>query len=128
MKFVWCCLTYFLLLQLILLMHYLNNYYFQHNMSYLLSFCHFYCCNFRHTFLPSPQEGLAPINLIVENELHRATPGGTGGVKTIGNYAAVSQTAYPSPPFLFVVHCHLFLHVLSVCFKFKNHQQFQTED
>jgi len=75
----------------------------------------------------SPQEGLAPINLIVENELHRATPGGTGGVKTIGNYAAVSQTAYPSP-LLFVVHCHLFLHVLSVCFKFKNHQQFQTED
>jgi branched-chain amino acid aminotransferase len=25
----------------------------------------------------------------VESELHRATPGGTGGVKTIGNYAAV---------------------------------------
>jgi len=36
---------------------------------------------------------LAPINLIVESELHRATPGGTGGVKTIGNYAAVSQIA-----------------------------------
>lgn len=35
------------------------------------------------------QEGVAPINLIVEHELHRATPGGTGGVKTIGNYAAV---------------------------------------
>ncbi|KAL6222747.1 hypothetical protein ACLB2K_006138 [Fragaria x ananassa] len=35
------------------------------------------------------KEGVAPINLIVENELHRATPGGTGGVKTIGNYAAV---------------------------------------
>ncbi|KAG5069994.1 hypothetical protein AAZX31_01G183300 [Glycine max] len=35
------------------------------------------------------KEGLAPINLIVENEFHRATPGGTGGVKTIGNYAAV---------------------------------------
>nr|AFK36918.1 unknown [Lotus japonicus] len=35
------------------------------------------------------KEGLAPINLIVENELHRATPGGTGGVKTIGNYTAV---------------------------------------
>ncbi|MED6152176.1 Branched-chain-amino-acid aminotransferase, mitochondrial [Stylosanthes scabra] len=35
------------------------------------------------------KEGLAPINLIIENELHRATPGGTGGVKTIGNYAAV---------------------------------------
>ncbi|KAJ4714662.1 Branched-chain-amino-acid aminotransferase [Melia azedarach] len=35
------------------------------------------------------KEGIAPINLIVERELHRATPGGTGGVKTIGNYAAV---------------------------------------
>ncbi|KAL0424098.1 UNVERIFIED_CONTAM: Branched-chain-amino-acid aminotransferase 5, chloroplastic [Sesamum radiatum] len=33
--------------------------------------------------------GLVPINLIVETETHRATPGGTGGVKTIGNYAAV---------------------------------------
>ncbi|PIN11339.1 Branched chain aminotransferase BCAT1, pyridoxal phosphate enzymes type IV superfamily [Handroanthus impetiginosus] len=35
------------------------------------------------------KEGLAPINLIIETEMHRATPGGTGGVKTIGNYAAV---------------------------------------
>ncbi|RZC62683.1 hypothetical protein C5167_024447 [Papaver somniferum] len=35
------------------------------------------------------KEGLAPINLVVENDFHRATPGGTGGVKTIGNYASV---------------------------------------
>ncbi|XP_044470568.1 branched-chain-amino-acid aminotransferase 3, chloroplastic-like [Mangifera indica] len=35
------------------------------------------------------KEGIAPINLIVEHELHRATPGGTGGIKTIGNYAAL---------------------------------------
>ncbi|XP_071701468.1 branched-chain-amino-acid aminotransferase 5, chloroplastic-like [Rutidosis leptorrhynchoides] len=35
------------------------------------------------------KEGLSPINLLVETEMHRATPGGTGGVKTIGNYAAV---------------------------------------
>ncbi|KAF3321204.1 branched-chain-amino-acid aminotransferase 5 [Carex littledalei] len=35
------------------------------------------------------KEGLAPINLIVEKEFHRATPGGTGGIKTIGNYASV---------------------------------------
>ncbi|CAA3011417.1 branched-chain-amino-acid aminotransferase 3, chloroplastic-like [Olea europaea subsp. europaea] len=35
------------------------------------------------------KEGLAPIHLIVETEMHRATPGGTGGVKTIGNYAGV---------------------------------------
>ncbi|XP_051141470.1 branched-chain amino acid aminotransferase 2, chloroplastic-like [Andrographis paniculata] len=37
------------------------------------------------------KEGLAPINLVVETEMHRAAPGGTGGVKTIGNYAAVLQ-------------------------------------
>ncbi|KAG6510073.1 hypothetical protein ZIOFF_028081 [Zingiber officinale] len=37
------------------------------------------------------QKGLAPINLLVENEFHRAVPGGTGGVKTIGNYASVSE-------------------------------------
>lgn len=36
------------------------------------------------------QEGLSPINLIVEDKFHRASPGGTGGVKTIGNYASVS--------------------------------------
>nr|CAD1844815.1 unnamed protein product [Ananas comosus var. bracteatus] len=35
------------------------------------------------------KEGLAPINLIVEHDFHRATRGGTGGVKTIGNYASV---------------------------------------
>uniref|UniRef100_A0ACD5TMJ7 Uncharacterized protein n=1 Tax=Avena sativa TaxID=4498 RepID=A0ACD5TMJ7_AVESA len=35
------------------------------------------------------KEGLAPINLIVEDKFHRAAPGGTGGVKTIGNYASV---------------------------------------
>ncbi|RVX23956.1 Branched-chain amino acid aminotransferase 2, chloroplastic [Vitis vinifera] len=37
------------------------------------------------------KEGLAPINLVIEAEVHRAAPGGTGGVKTIGNYAAVSS-------------------------------------
>uniref|UniRef100_J3LJ22 Branched-chain-amino-acid aminotransferase n=2 Tax=Oryza brachyantha TaxID=4533 RepID=J3LJ22_ORYBR len=35
------------------------------------------------------KEGLAPINLIIEDNFHRAAPGGTGGVKTIGNYASV---------------------------------------
>lgn len=33
---------------------------------------------------------MAPINLVIETEVHRAAPGGTGGVKSIGNYAAVS--------------------------------------
>lgn len=37
------------------------------------------------------QEGLAPINLIIEENFHRAAPGGTGGVKTIGNYASVTS-------------------------------------
>ncbi len=36
------------------------------------------------------QGGLAPIDLKVESFYHRAAPGGTGGVKTIGNYAPVS--------------------------------------
>lgn len=35
------------------------------------------------------KEGLAPLNLYVENEFHRATPGGAGGVKAISNYAPV---------------------------------------
>ncbi|XP_057846150.2 branched-chain-amino-acid aminotransferase 5, chloroplastic [Cryptomeria japonica] len=35
------------------------------------------------------KEGLAPIHLKVETKHHRATPGGTGGIKTIGNYAPV---------------------------------------
>ncbi|KAL5210951.1 hypothetical protein ABZP36_006574 [Zizania latifolia] len=35
------------------------------------------------------KEGLAPINLVVEDAFHRAMPGGTGGVKTITNYAPV---------------------------------------
>lgn len=35
------------------------------------------------------KEGMAPINLLVQDEIHRATPGGTGGVKTITNYAPV---------------------------------------
>jgi branched-chain amino acid aminotransferase len=35
------------------------------------------------------KEGLAPISLVVEDGVHRAMPGGTGGVKTITNYAPV---------------------------------------
>eukprot|EP00252_Welwitschia_mirabilis_P009653 TRINITY_DN2234_c0_g1_i1.p1 TRINITY_DN2234_c0_g1~~TRINITY_DN2234_c0_g1_i1.p1 ORF type:complete len:473 (-),score=92.73 TRINITY_DN2234_c0_g1_i1:217-1464(-) len=35
------------------------------------------------------KEGLAPIHLQIETKYHRATPGGTGGIKTIGNYASV---------------------------------------
>ncbi|XP_022132131.1 branched-chain amino acid aminotransferase 1, mitochondrial-like isoform X2 [Momordica charantia] len=35
------------------------------------------------------KEGSAPLNLYVENEFDRASRGGTGGVKTISNYAPV---------------------------------------
>lgn len=35
------------------------------------------------------KEGLAPLRLYVEDEFNRASPGGTGGVKTISNYAPV---------------------------------------
>lgn len=35
------------------------------------------------------KEGLAPLRLYVDDEFNRASPGGTGGVKTISNYAPV---------------------------------------
>ncbi|CAI0464318.1 unnamed protein product [Linum tenue] len=35
------------------------------------------------------KEGFAPLNLYVEDEFHRATRGGAGGVKSITNYAPV---------------------------------------
>ncbi|MCO5590692.1 hypothetical protein L7F22_044667 [Adiantum nelumboides] len=38
------------------------------------------------------KEGIAPIHLKVENTYHRAAPGGTGGIKTVGNYASVLKT------------------------------------
>lgn len=36
-------------------------------------------------------EGFAPLNLYVEDEFGRASPGGNGGVKTISNYAPVGE-------------------------------------
>jgi branched-chain amino acid aminotransferase len=47
------------------------------------------------------QEGLAPINLIIEDNFHRAAPGGTGGVKTIGNYASVTFCMNISESYIF---------------------------
>ncbi|CAL5348986.1 unnamed protein product [Camellia sinensis] len=35
------------------------------------------------------KEGLSPLNLYIEDEFHRATHGGVGGVKSITNYAPV---------------------------------------
>lgn len=39
------------------------------------------------------QDGLSPISLLTEEEYHRAAPGGTGDIKTIGNYASVTHLA-----------------------------------
>ncbi|KAJ0967720.1 hypothetical protein J5N97_024637 [Dioscorea zingiberensis] len=35
------------------------------------------------------KEGVAPINLLLADKIHRAIPGGTGGIKAISNYAPV---------------------------------------
>ncbi|KAF5739826.1 hypothetical protein HS088_TW12G01037 [Tripterygium wilfordii] len=35
--------------------------------------------------------GIKPIDLVVENDIHRATPGGVGGIKAIGNYASITK-------------------------------------
>nr|KJB64007.1 hypothetical protein B456_010G028900 [Gossypium raimondii] len=35
--------------------------------------------------------GLKPINVVVENDIHRATLGGVGNIKAIGNYAGIMK-------------------------------------
>ncbi|CAL8996084.1 unnamed protein product, partial [Prunus brigantina] len=45
---------------------------------------------------PRLARGRATLNLYVEDKLHKATPGGTGGVKSITNYSPVSRTKRPS--------------------------------
>ncbi|XP_051218667.1 branched-chain amino acid aminotransferase 2, chloroplastic isoform X2 [Lolium perenne] len=44
-----------------------------------------YVCPVGHYF----KDGLSPISLLTEEQYHRAAPGGTGDIKTIGNYATV---------------------------------------
>ncbi|KAL6903344.1 hypothetical protein ACP4OV_004157 [Aristida adscensionis] len=44
-----------------------------------------FVCPVGHYF----KDGLSPISLLTEEEYHRAAPGGTGNIKTIGNYASV---------------------------------------
>lgn len=39
-------------------------------------------------------KGSYPIQLVVENEIQRAIPGGTGCIKTIGNYASVMKAQF----------------------------------
>lgn len=52
------------------------------------------------------KEGLAPINLVVHDEFHRAMPGGTGGVKTIANYAPVRLRRRSAPRHVLArAHC-----------------------
>ncbi|URE28069.1 hypothetical protein MUK42_11913 [Musa troglodytarum] len=52
------------------------------------------------------KEGLAPINLVIDDKIHRATPGGTGDVKTITNYAPVlkAQTQAKTKGFTDVIY------------------------
>ncbi|OVA00142.1 Aminotransferase [Macleaya cordata] len=52
------------------------------------------------------KEGLAPLNLVVEENIHRAIPGGAGGVKTITNYSPVlkAQTQAKSKGFSDVLY------------------------
>uniref|UniRef100_A0ACD5UU64 Uncharacterized protein n=1 Tax=Avena sativa TaxID=4498 RepID=A0ACD5UU64_AVESA len=44
-----------------------------------------FVCPVGHYF----KDGLSPISLLTEEEYHRAAPGRTGDIKTIGNYASV---------------------------------------
>ncbi|KAG8065707.1 hypothetical protein GUJ93_ZPchr0004g40033 [Zizania palustris] len=44
-----------------------------------------FACPVGHYF----KDGLSPISLLTEEEYHRAAPGGTGDIQTIGNYASV---------------------------------------
>ena len=43
------------------------------------------------SWLKKTQAGVAPLNLYVDDQFHRATLGGAGGVKSITNYAPVLQ-------------------------------------
>ncbi|KAH0981610.1 hypothetical protein GBA52_008787 [Prunus armeniaca] len=38
--------------------------------------------------------GRATLNLYVEDKLHKATPGGTGGVKSITNYSPAASSSF----------------------------------
>ncbi|CAH9065517.1 unnamed protein product [Cuscuta epithymum] len=40
---------------------------------------------------PDTQEGVAPLNIYIEEEFHRSSRGGSGGVKSITNYAPVMK-------------------------------------
>ncbi|KAK1396198.1 hypothetical protein POM88_006061 [Heracleum sosnowskyi] len=71
-------------------------------------------------------DGLSPIDLMVETETHRATPGGTGCVKTIGNYAAVlkaqsSAKAKGYSDVLYLDHSCAVFYLFHGAAGFKNH-------
>ncbi|KAK1356849.1 hypothetical protein POM88_050105 [Heracleum sosnowskyi] len=72
------------------------------------------------------KDGLSPIDLMVETETHRATPGGTGCVKTIGNYAAVlkaqsSAKAKGYSDVLYLDHSCAVFYLFHGAAGFKNH-------
>uniref|UniRef100_A0A0A9H7B7 Uncharacterized protein n=1 Tax=Arundo donax TaxID=35708 RepID=A0A0A9H7B7_ARUDO len=45
------------------------------------------------------QDGLSPISLLTEEAYHRAAPGGTSDIKTIGNYASCPEKSQGEMPF-----------------------------
>ncbi|KAK1378222.1 hypothetical protein POM88_024966 [Heracleum sosnowskyi] len=72
------------------------------------------------------KDGLSPIDLMVETETHRATPDGTGCVKTIGNYAAVlkaqsSAKAKGYSDVLYLDHSCAVFYLFHGAAGFKNH-------
>ncbi|KAK1364189.1 hypothetical protein POM88_039750 [Heracleum sosnowskyi] len=72
------------------------------------------------------KDGLSPIDLMVETETHRATPGGTGCVKMIGNYAAVlkaqsSAKAKGYSDVLYLDHSCAVFYLFHGAAGFKNH-------
>ncbi|KAK1364573.1 branched-chain-amino-acid aminotransferase 5, chloroplastic-like [Heracleum sosnowskyi] len=72
------------------------------------------------------KDGLSPIDLMVETGTHRATPGGTGCVKTIGNYAAVlkaqsSAKAKGYSDVLYLDHSCAVFYLFHGAAGFKNH-------
>ncbi|KAF2324218.1 hypothetical protein GH714_010439 [Hevea brasiliensis] len=52
-------------------------------------------------------EGLAPLNLYIEEEFHRASRGGAGGVKSITNYAPVLKAIARAKAEDFLMYCNV---------------------
>ncbi|GJN33156.1 hypothetical protein PR202_gb21723 [Eleusine coracana subsp. coracana] len=74
-----------------------------------------------HVLANKRWKGLCSVNLIVQDQFHHASLGGTGGVKPIGNYASVlevqnitKEKGYSGVLYLDVVH-NKYLQEVSLC-------------